>query len=247
MDKDKINNLLKAKVIGCISTEEISELKSFMQEDEDFPWAEFGEFQNLAALYPSSLKIELPGQKLKDKVARELYRVKDEIFLRSGVEEEKVAEETESEAPREDIDLEAEPGKIDLLKDDTSFKDPGLIDEVVEREGDLETEIDSDLNIIENKAKAIVDEEKLEKRIKDYVQTYYDDEVKSISSGVKRNLIISIILFIITIVAIGIVYVLLSSEIEGRQGNTGKKQDQIENFDDIDKIRPGSYSHHIFS
>jgi len=38
-----------------------------------------GEFQNLASLLPSTLKIENPDPQLKDNVAKKLYRLKDEI------------------------------------------------------------------------------------------------------------------------------------------------------------------------
>ena len=53
-------------------------LNEYFQTGNDFPWQELGEYQNLAALLPAILNIETPGPELKDKVARKLYRIKNE-------------------------------------------------------------------------------------------------------------------------------------------------------------------------
>jgi hypothetical protein len=71
-------NLLHAYALGSLNNQDVKELKSYLKSGSEFEWAELGEYQNLAALLPSILNLENPPAKLKDKVARKLYRIRDE-------------------------------------------------------------------------------------------------------------------------------------------------------------------------
>ncbi len=72
-------DLLHAYALGCLDAEDFNRLIEYFKEAGDYPWQELGEYQNLVALLPSILNIEIPEIRLKDKVARKLYRIKDEI------------------------------------------------------------------------------------------------------------------------------------------------------------------------
>jgi hypothetical protein len=71
-------DLLFAYSVGCLDMEDLLELNEYFQSGDEFPWQELGEYQNLAALLPAILNMETPGPEIKDKVARKLYRIKNE-------------------------------------------------------------------------------------------------------------------------------------------------------------------------
>ena len=75
-------DLLYAYTLGCLDNEELEQLKKYLDTGENFPWQELGEFQNLSSLLPSILSIESPKQEVKDKVARKLYRIRQEIKIK---------------------------------------------------------------------------------------------------------------------------------------------------------------------
>jgi hypothetical protein len=76
---ENINDLIYAYSLGCLDNEELQRLREHLDRGEEFNIQELGEFQNLASLLPSTLKIENPDPQLKDNVAKKLYRLKDEI------------------------------------------------------------------------------------------------------------------------------------------------------------------------
>ncbi len=71
-------SFLYAMAVGCLDKEDYIQLIEYLENGGDFPFQELGEYQNLAALLPSFLNIESPPPELKDKVARRLYRLRDE-------------------------------------------------------------------------------------------------------------------------------------------------------------------------
>ena len=64
--------LLQAYALGCLDKPDLDKIKSYIDAGGEYPWKELGEFQNLAALFPSILNMEIPSPQLKDKVARKL-------------------------------------------------------------------------------------------------------------------------------------------------------------------------------
>lgn len=71
-------SLLHAYALGSLNKEDIKELKSYLKSGSEFEWSELGEYQNLSAMLPAILNLENPPAHLKDKVARKLYRLRDE-------------------------------------------------------------------------------------------------------------------------------------------------------------------------
>ena len=93
-------DLLHAYAIGCLDQKDLNILNEYLDTGGEFFWQELGEYQNVAALLPSILNIEAPGIELKDKVARKLYRIRNE--KRTKAPEEKpgaVINEEKNEAP----------------------------------------------------------------------------------------------------------------------------------------------------
>jgi hypothetical protein len=69
---------LYAFALGCLDKGDFIELMEYIDGGGSFPWQELGEYQNLCALLPSFLHLEEVPAGIKDKVARRLYRYRDE-------------------------------------------------------------------------------------------------------------------------------------------------------------------------
>ncbi|MBX2976803.1 MAG: hypothetical protein KF721_11765, partial [Ignavibacteriaceae bacterium] len=78
-DKNKeVTSFLYAYAIGCLDNADFLKVLNHIRAGEEYPYQELGEYQNLASLLPSFLEIEVPDQSVKDKVARKLYRLKEQ-------------------------------------------------------------------------------------------------------------------------------------------------------------------------
>ncbi len=84
--KEQYYDLLHAYALGCLDQKELNILNEFLDTGEEYFWEELGEYQNLTALLPSILNIETPGAELKDKVARSLYKIRNERRTRPVLE-----------------------------------------------------------------------------------------------------------------------------------------------------------------
>ena len=69
---------LYAFALGCLDKGDFIDLMEFIDGGGSFPWQELGEYQNLCSLLPSFLHLEEVPIGVKDKVARRLYRYRDE-------------------------------------------------------------------------------------------------------------------------------------------------------------------------
>lgn len=77
---------LQALALGCLEKTDLEKLRVYLTSGKDFPWQELGEYQNLVALLPAILNMEIPKPILKDKVARKLYRIRDESRAKKTTE-----------------------------------------------------------------------------------------------------------------------------------------------------------------
>lgn len=77
-DQKKLESLLHAFAIGSTDREDYFDLVEHIRHGGEYNWQELGEYQNLAALLPAFLEIEQPDAKVKDKVARALYRLREQ-------------------------------------------------------------------------------------------------------------------------------------------------------------------------
>jgi hypothetical protein len=143
MDTKKKIELIKLEVLGCLNEKDYENLRLMKESDNDFPWKELGEYQNLAAMLPATLTITYPGSELKDKTARKLYDVREEIRAKieakkakeappKKIEEEKVVAEEAEEEEAEEVKIE-EP---------VEAQEPVLNEETAEVEEKIEQEIE---------------------------------------------------------------------------------------------------------
>ncbi len=104
--QNEYDELLYAYALGCLDRHERDKLTGYINSGGEYSARELGELQNLAALFPSILGMEIPSPQLKDKVARKLYRVKD------GKPGKKNGEKTVTQKPNEqEIEKEKQPEK----------------------------------------------------------------------------------------------------------------------------------------
>ena len=83
ISKQEAADLIFADVLGCLDRADQSKLNEFIDSNGVLP-PSMGEFQNIAAMLPIILNAEKPDPQLKDKVARKLYRIKDEIRAKNS-------------------------------------------------------------------------------------------------------------------------------------------------------------------
>jgi hypothetical protein len=219
MDNKKTIELIKLNAIGCIKPDDLAALNSLMQEDENFPWKELGEFQNLAALLPSSLVIETPSWELKDKVARNLYKLMDEV--KSQQEEEKTVEEPKQET--EQVIKEPKDG-IAIDDNETNVNESDLSGIKFEEQPEPDVIIEDKPDKAELITQLPLDKELIAKTTKEYVNSYFKGEVKLAQKSTQKTLFISIALFILSILLIVFMYLKFSGDADTMQ-------------EDIDKIK----------
>jgi hypothetical protein len=201
MEKKKLIELIKLEVLDCLNNADAETLRLSKEVDSDFPWKELGEYQNLAALLPVALPIEFPVSELKDKVALKLYNMRDEIKAKLDAkktpEEVPVLQEVVEEMVEEEIQLD----EINIRDKEEEVAQVSVANKFEQKR--IAEEIKADL-----RSKVTFDKELVEKTVKEYLKSHFEPELKSINAGIKRNLIISIVLFAISLILIAILLVM---------------------------------------
>lgn len=201
MEKKKLIELIKLEVLDCLNKADEETLRLSKEVDSDFPWKELGEYQNLAALLPVALPIEFPVSELKDKVALKLYNMRDEIKAKLDAkmipEEIPVLQEVEEQILEEEIKLD----EIDIITQEEEVPQVTVANKFEQKR--IAEEVKADL-----RSKVTFDKELVEKTVKEYLKFHFEPELKSINAGIKRNLIISIVLFVISLILIAILFVM---------------------------------------
>lgn len=201
MEKKKLIELIKLEVLDCLNKADEETLRLSKEVDSDFPWKELGEYQNLAALLPVALPIEFPVSELKDKVALKLYNMRDEIKAKLDAkkipEEIPVLQEVEEEIVEEEIQLD----EINIITQEEEVAQVTVANKFEQKR--IAEEVKADL-----RSKVTFDKELVEKTVKEYLKSHFEPELRSIKSDIKRNLIISIVLFAISLILIAILFVM---------------------------------------
>lgn len=223
MDKKKGIDLIKLEVLGCINTKDKESLQAMKESEENFPWKEFGEYQNLVALIPSTLVIKYPESELKDKTAMKLYKIRDEIKAKLEVKRAKetppqpVIEENHTEEEELVLEKEEEPVLAEVEKEakfgeqEISFTENEDIHIHTDLPEKTEPEIIEKTDIEKKEVvtpKPQLEKEQVEKIARDYVKSYFGLELDTIKKDVKKNMRLSLVFFLITIVLIVIVFFL---------------------------------------
>lgn len=85
MDKETASEMMQAKALGCLDFDDKKVLDEYINLGGEFPWKEYGQYQNLTALLPIILEIEIPHVSVKDKVARKIYDAIAESRAKKGL------------------------------------------------------------------------------------------------------------------------------------------------------------------
>ncbi|MFO7527105.1 MAG: hypothetical protein R6W68_16755 [Ignavibacteriaceae bacterium] len=85
MDKETASEMIQAKALGCLDIDDKNVLDEYINLGGEFPWKEYGEYQNLTALLPIILEIEVPHVSVKDKVARKIYDAIADLRAKKGL------------------------------------------------------------------------------------------------------------------------------------------------------------------
>jgi len=216
MDKKKGLELIKLEVLGCLNEKDMESLKILKESNDDFPWKELADYQNLVALIPLALEMKYPASELKDKTAMKLYNIRDEIKAKieakkaqeissKPVEEEPQLEELvemeEIVEVEEKVFAEAEEG-VNINADESfrlvsNFKEKNESKNLIK-----ETHDSADVHVL----KSAPEKDVIEKITRDYIKTHIEKEIDWLNQSVKKNKILSFILFLITLILIGALY-----------------------------------------
>lgn len=78
MEKSSVIELIKLDVLD-INSKQDAELLQSLKKNSDFPWEEYGYYQNLIALIAATTKLEKPSETLKSSVVTRLLNYKNNI------------------------------------------------------------------------------------------------------------------------------------------------------------------------
>jgi hypothetical protein len=199
MEKKKAIELIKLEVLYCLNESDSEALRISKEVDADFPWKELGEYQNLVALLPVALALEFPVSELKDKVALKLYNMRDEI--KAKLDAKKALEEPPAPIVEEEeivVDEEITVDDINVsIQEEDSARVVSVAEKIEHKRMAEEIAVKTDL-----RSKVTFDKELVEKTVKEYLKSHFEPELRSIRKDIKRNFIISLVLFVVSLVLI---------------------------------------------
>ena len=229
MDKKKIVDLIKLEVLRCLSEKDNESLQSLKVEEIEFPWKELGDYQNLIALLPLSLELDHPSNELKNKTAMKLYDIRDQIKAKIDARKAQELPEVQAEElslsvesaeeiePAEQIEVEekvlveVEEGVQFISDEPLAAKEQsfGFVSDFKEQEAPEnlfhQTSVD-----VETKqpTKPVAEKEMIEKVVKDYIKSHLEREHASLRSNINKNKILSIVLFVISVLLIVALFII---------------------------------------
>ena len=89
MPDQAINEMISAFAIGCMDKENFIHFKNYIESKGDLPYKELGQLQTLSSMLPAILELETPAPELKNRVARTLISMQDEIKEKIKLEKQK--------------------------------------------------------------------------------------------------------------------------------------------------------------
>lgn len=79
LSEQKFNEMIHAFSAGCLDKSECLEFLEYLKSGQKVRENELGELQNVVSLLPAILEIERPAAEVKDRVAKRLYRMREEL------------------------------------------------------------------------------------------------------------------------------------------------------------------------
>jgi protein TonB len=198
MDKKTEIELVKLEVLGCINENEIENLRIMKESDEDFPWKELAQYQNLASLLPSILVAEIPSPNARDNMVKKLNR---SIFGAEADNELKIVEIKEEKSDEYLTEKHTSEYKIDWgalsasdsLPIDMSPKDLNSFQEVKTKKSIERNEFIKATQI----TKVLEKEELLETSF--YKPKVMSEKISLPHINLRRYVLISLILFVLSV------------------------------------------------
>jgi hypothetical protein len=242
MDEIRTKELLPAKALGCLDTEENENFLRLMEEDSEFPWEEFGQYQNLVAQMPTLLAFETPDPELRNKIASKIQAKVEEVQV-----EEEIVTEGEQDLTKTELDLN---DTVEIIEDEDLIIEE---EEIIPPELGKEIEINDkkpkftsgisirepekpafDLRELQNAKSKLTKEQRLkaqkkevrDKSTKNFVSKFQEEEKVS-GIGSNKLLLVAAIGIVIILVFLLIMYLGLSSEIDENKQEIQKLKQRI--------------------
>ena len=245
MSLAQAKDLIQAKALGCLDEEE-EKLFAKLLEEDDFPWQELGQYQNLVAFLPTLLDIENPDKEVKDNIARKLYeygeKIKVEEETENVAESENQLEDSLNEIKEEGVVIEEEPDiippgvaveenyqeDVQPIKKGISFKDHGVLQGPLSKpEGLAKKPPVTQLNKSEQPPLSGLPKKETDKRrVKSYVSKIPPVIEQPEEKSNKMN-ILAIIISVIALLLMLVLYFMMSADIRENQNEIQKLKNQI--------------------
>jgi protein TonB len=235
MDRQKEIELVKLEVLGCINENEIKSLRVMKENDENFPWKELAQYQNLASLLPSVLVAEIPSPNAKDnmikKLNRSIFGAEDdnELEIVEIKEENSIDESSEKLAAKDNMDWGSLSISDSLPMDVSEFQE-------------VKTKKSRDLNEFVTSTQITKDLEK--KELLGPSRNQYKIKSEKISSphnNLRKYVLISLILFVLSVSVAAYFLIGNTSEITEFKNEILEPVDNTHNI--LDLLRTNSLMH----
>lgn len=112
MASKAIHEMISSFAAGCMDKKNFEQFKEYIQSEGELPPGELGELQNVISLLPVILELEKPDKKLKDKLAKKLIGMQDEIKEKIRLTQQRTASKTRTvnRLTEEELNLARETG-----------------------------------------------------------------------------------------------------------------------------------------
>ena len=250
MSSIKASDLIQAKALGCLDTEDDAVITQLMEDDQNFPWQELGHYQNLVAFLPTLLDIESPDLEVKNRVARKLSQLGERQKKTEQVKSPEVSVATEKISDDELIeqtsslnrDLQLDDEVIEgegRIKKGISFKEHGMPQIPLKEEEEKFTKDAAELqpDRIGNRTAPRVTRKEVDKKsVRSYVSKFPAEEKVIESKKDRSGIITAIILFVISLIVLIFIYFKLSSDIQDNKNEIERLKQQISLSGDYDNL-----------
>lgn len=203
MDRNKSVDLIKSYVLGCLNPEVEKGLKSYMEDTENFPWQELGQYQNLVAMLPLNLSLETPGAEVKANISRKISELRAEQESAKQVEEVMTSDQILLDDDQQVVFYESTQETPEMFEE-VSENTEVLIEENMAAKETL-APLKRKAEKIEtgmpktaeehrrgSKMRDVLDKDEVEKMIKEYIDAYYLKMFEDMREESKKTFYIAI-------------------------------------------------------
>ena len=238
MGEALVRELLQAKALGCLNPKENETFLRIMEENNDFPWEELGQYQNLVAYMPTLLEFEVPDPEVKNKIITELQNQIEAVQPEEEIIREEIPDFTETIEVIEDEELIIEEEEIvlpDINQEDKVDRKKSVVNGISIKDPE-KPEID--VHAFKTAKSKLKEKQKDKSQIsgvkkelpgkspKNYISKFSEDEKVPRVGGNKILTIAGVVIVIILIVLL-VMYLGLSSEIDDNKNEIDKLKQQI--------------------